>query len=195
MGYLKCDKCGGYYELKPGESLSDFEKCQCGGKLQYVENKDYKIEDPVKTENKEDSLKIKVLGLGVGSIVMLVPYMLFPGSLYVFMNWISLAVWVIAGLIAVYVLNGNLRKGIKNGFVIAALSGIVAIFTLVLTVPAKTTGLSFNLAYDFGFFLGDAILYIFTPAIFSIIGGILAVAIHTKTNKTQPKHVETPKGE
>jgi ribosomal protein L40E len=38
MGYLVCDKCGGYYELKPGESASDFEECSCGGKLRYAEN-------------------------------------------------------------------------------------------------------------------------------------------------------------
>jgi|GEM_PF-1375839 hypothetical protein len=39
MGYLKCNKCGGYYELQPGENPSDFSnKCQCGGKLEYVEN-------------------------------------------------------------------------------------------------------------------------------------------------------------
>lgn len=35
MGYLVCDECGGYYELKPGESAADFDKCDCGGKLKY----------------------------------------------------------------------------------------------------------------------------------------------------------------
>lgn len=38
MGYLVCDKCGGYYELKPGESIDDFQNCSCGGKLEFVEN-------------------------------------------------------------------------------------------------------------------------------------------------------------
>ncbi len=34
MSYLICDKCGGYYELKPGESPENFtDKCECGGKL------------------------------------------------------------------------------------------------------------------------------------------------------------------
>jgi hypothetical protein len=37
MGYLICEKCGGYYELQKGESLSDFDCCQCGGKLEYYE--------------------------------------------------------------------------------------------------------------------------------------------------------------
>ncbi len=33
MGYLRCEKCGGYYELQEGESPEDFEECECGGKL------------------------------------------------------------------------------------------------------------------------------------------------------------------
>ena len=32
-GYLKCEKCSGYYKLQKGESLEDFEVCECGGKL------------------------------------------------------------------------------------------------------------------------------------------------------------------
>jgi zinc-ribbon domain len=36
MGYLVCDDCGGYYELKEGESIDDFEGCSCGGKFKYV---------------------------------------------------------------------------------------------------------------------------------------------------------------
>jgi DNA-directed RNA polymerase subunit M/transcription elongation factor TFIIS len=38
MGYLVCNKCGGTYELQEGESLDDFENCECGGKLEYVED-------------------------------------------------------------------------------------------------------------------------------------------------------------
>ena len=41
MGYLKCEKCGGYYELQDGESPADFEDiCECGGQLNYVQNLD-----------------------------------------------------------------------------------------------------------------------------------------------------------
>ena len=39
MSYLVCDKCGGYYELQPGESPDDFtDKCECGGKLRCVQD-------------------------------------------------------------------------------------------------------------------------------------------------------------
>jgi len=34
-GYLVCERCAGYYELQEGDSLDDFESCQCGGKLKY----------------------------------------------------------------------------------------------------------------------------------------------------------------
>jgi hypothetical protein len=38
MPYLVCEKCGGYYELKEGESPQDFEDtCPCGGNLLYVD--------------------------------------------------------------------------------------------------------------------------------------------------------------
>lgn len=40
MGYLVCKECNGYYELDEGESLLDFESCQCGGELTYVETLD-----------------------------------------------------------------------------------------------------------------------------------------------------------
>ncbi len=34
VGYLICNKCEGYYELQPGESVEDFIlKCNCGGEL------------------------------------------------------------------------------------------------------------------------------------------------------------------
>ncbi len=40
MPYLVCNKCGGYYKLKEGESLKDFDECECGGSLSQVESLD-----------------------------------------------------------------------------------------------------------------------------------------------------------
>ncbi|WP_414469143.1 hypothetical protein [Methanobacterium sp. ACI-7] len=35
-GYLICNKCGGYYELKEGELPEDYDlNCECGGKIEY----------------------------------------------------------------------------------------------------------------------------------------------------------------
>jgi hypothetical protein len=38
MGYLVGEKCGGYYQLQKGESPEDFDNCQCGGKLRYIDD-------------------------------------------------------------------------------------------------------------------------------------------------------------
>jgi len=38
MGYLICEKCGGYYELQKDEFSDDFKTCECGGNLKEVEN-------------------------------------------------------------------------------------------------------------------------------------------------------------
>ncbi|MBZ2166518.1 DUF4013 domain-containing protein [Methanobacterium spitsbergense] len=37
--YLEYENCGGYYRLEDGESLEDFDACQCGGKLNYQQKK------------------------------------------------------------------------------------------------------------------------------------------------------------
>ncbi|WP_414470301.1 hypothetical protein [Methanobacterium sp. ACI-7] len=38
MPYLVCKKCNGYYELQKGESVNDFEECECGGTLKQVDH-------------------------------------------------------------------------------------------------------------------------------------------------------------
>jgi hypothetical protein len=37
-GFLICVECNGYYELHEGESLKDFECCECGGTLKFNKN-------------------------------------------------------------------------------------------------------------------------------------------------------------
>lgn len=51
MGYLVCEKCGGYYELQENESINDFQSCECGGKLKYVKNLNQLNSEPNKHEN------------------------------------------------------------------------------------------------------------------------------------------------
>lgn len=47
MNYLICENCGGYYHLMEGESLSDFESCDCGGKLYLLEyGEDGQLQSP-----------------------------------------------------------------------------------------------------------------------------------------------------
>lgn len=40
-GYLICNTCLGYYKLKENESPEDFNRCECGSPLEYVENIDH----------------------------------------------------------------------------------------------------------------------------------------------------------
>jgi hypothetical protein len=35
MSYLICEECGKYYELNEGKSSFSYDKCECGGKLNY----------------------------------------------------------------------------------------------------------------------------------------------------------------
>lgn len=45
MAHLICEKCGGHYELKEGESPDDFVSCQCGGSLKYVQDFNMHFDD------------------------------------------------------------------------------------------------------------------------------------------------------
>jgi hypothetical protein len=38
VSHLVCEKCGGLYKLKEGESPDDFVSCDCGGNLKYIQN-------------------------------------------------------------------------------------------------------------------------------------------------------------
>lgn len=47
MNYLVCEICGGYYHLVEGESISDYDSCQCGGKLYLLEyGEDGELQSP-----------------------------------------------------------------------------------------------------------------------------------------------------
>jgi hypothetical protein len=73
MGYLVCKDCGYYYELKPGETANNFDKCQCGGKLIYRKHLNSAIDDfneppaekGFKAKLSLNSKMIKPLGLGL----------------------------------------------------------------------------------------------------------------------------------
>jgi len=53
-GYLVCNDCGGYYELKPEESPQDFVACECGGKLKHTKKLDTIPEDTEESDNKSN---------------------------------------------------------------------------------------------------------------------------------------------
>ena len=56
-GYLVCHKCGGYYELQPGEFPSDFDStCDCGGILKFHNNLDNDYD-----ENKKPKIETSIV--------------------------------------------------------------------------------------------------------------------------------------
>ncbi len=77
MGYLVCNKCGGYYMLRAGESPDDFKsKCECGGRLEYFK----RLSDPLnksQTSSRESSDKtwnkyfipLMLIMVGIESII------------------------------------------------------------------------------------------------------------------------------
>jgi hypothetical protein len=87
MAYIVCEKCGGYYELKEGESPDDFDSCACGGNLKYVPNfnpnvdieSNQFVEDNiadvskknVRLENNNRNLKIILISIGLATITIL----------------------------------------------------------------------------------------------------------------------------
>lgn len=183
LGYLKCDKCGKYYELQKEESLEDFEKCDCGGHLTFTEQIDQPETRKGNIKVKPNVLESKIISVGIGTIIMLIPYLLFSGP-SVFGQGLSFILWVIGGFIASFILGGKLKNGVLNGFLVAFLSGIVAIIFLLVPLNLLVNPLiGFNMATDFGILLGGAIMYIFVTAVFSVIGGILGVYSRSKLNK------------
>jgi hypothetical protein len=78
-GYLECEKCGGYYELQPGESPEDFEECECGGNLKFSKvsplndkSENIKFEKQSFRENLKSSLNKKRNLMLIGILALII---------------------------------------------------------------------------------------------------------------------------
>jgi hypothetical protein len=66
-GYLVCNKCGAYYELKEGESPDDFtDECDCGGKLQHKKS----LKTPMKFSIDKKVLLIGIITTVIGVVMI-----------------------------------------------------------------------------------------------------------------------------
>jgi len=102
VSFLVCKKCGGIYELQPGESPTDFDKCQCGGKLEYSAfSSNLK---PAKNQLKY----ALILGIVIGFISSFLLKMVVLGVLA-------------SGFVAAYRFGGTLKDGLKSGFITGAI--------------------------------------------------------------------------
>lgn len=175
MPYIYCEKCGGYYQLAEGESLEDFEICQCGGDLVYREN----LEEIFEENSEEHMLPnpgwMRVIGVVIGSIIMIVPYFIFspyPQSVpSVFNTNITFLIWIIAGFSSSIISNAKLSTGVSNGLIIASISAFIAVYLFFGVISNYFTSASFY--YNLGNYLGYALTFTGTSAIFSILGGLI----------------------
>jgi len=85
MGYLQCQKCGGYYELQEGEKANDYDYCQCGGELKYHLSYDdlRKSDSPtnVEGETKKSSNKGLIIVLLIGGLFLFLIFIIIPALL------------------------------------------------------------------------------------------------------------------
>ncbi len=184
MGYLNCKKCGGYYELQEGESPKDFDKCQCGGDLEYIEN----IDDSSLLKKKLSSKNIiRISGILFGASIMLIPYYLYSptptptSTSFVLINIDSFILWVTGGLTAAFIASGKVINGASNGLYAAIISGLIVIiiYYLLLTNNFNNQSPLNNIAL----FAVLGVVYILIPGIFSIIGGLIGISIRKALNK------------
>jgi H+/Cl- antiporter ClcA len=169
MGYLICDKCGGHYELKSGESPEDFVKCECGGALEYVENLDNVVPSESLGEKAsifpdlKDILSLRAIF--IGSIVVLILAIIITEILSKDVN--QFASWndgflinnfmhsdpqdslyipfaFIGALVTGYFAGRNPIKGIFNGVIAGLIATIIAYIVYKLIYPDYTGGALIN---------------------------------------------------
>lgn len=127
MGYLFCKKCGGYYELQPGEFPKNFHLCQCGGELVYKKNLDDKTDGfNVPDEERSSWIKlpsnsnmIKTLGIGLVFIFgLLLKFHVFNFVIYYFMrsnsNFLFSSPMYVIGLIALGFILSYLSRFVRS---------------------------------------------------------------------------------
>lgn len=165
MSYLVCDKCGGHYELQPGEKAENFDlKCECGGKLKHKES--------IESENqsrfeKSSNIFRRIIGISSGAIIIIIIsvllnlelvrfWVLNSGSPLFLAYFLTL---VFAGGLVVFIARGNYRDGIYNCAAAGLIGGTVASI------------LNGYMPSSFGFFV------IQMSFLFSFLGGLIVIVM------------------
>jgi hypothetical protein len=182
--YLKCEKCGGYYEPHTGESPEDFEECECGGKLEYIEieeSKNYDITENEANDNvNHDKIKWRLVGIGaISSIIIylipLLPLILLNYTYFgdgIIITWsLAFLAPLIGGFLASYTCRGcGYKYGIMNSIMAIFVYNIVIFLLMYFYL---------NIGIDFG-------LYLFIPVfteVLGIISGVLGIFLKNRFNK------------
>ena len=183
MGYLICDKCEGYYKLKPGESPEDFlRRCNCGGYLNYslslvLEKKDHTY------KKKLTIIDPRIARLTLGVLIVLIPNYFYNYCLFFAFSGVPL---VLGGFISSLFSEGNLKEGLLNGARVGLFSLILyflAAFLLYITNLDKTF-----ISFDRGVIVLSALLMVLLTSAGGLLGNITRrLLIRDETQK----HVET----
>lgn len=189
MGYLICEKCEGYYQLQEKEDPEDFESCECGGKLIFVENLiDYYGENLDESLIKKDSEQI----LESDSANVKLPVLKLINLKALFLGgviWVALdallygvSTYSISGLALVSLVAAQLFAGMTTGYISGRLykSGILNSFIVGIFFAAVLFLLRSNPSMILIVILAFSVLL-------TIIGGVSGVFIFGKTEKTNKK--------
>ncbi len=171
--YIVCEDCGGYYKLKKEESLDDFEKCHCGGNLQYAK-KYFKLanadESPISGKSLKNTLIIIILGLLAVAAVIVAPI---SNSIIRLILMLPL-LFFLPGYSIAKVLFNDLSR-----------------FKLIISSILLSTALTFLLSLVFSSFLKVSQ----TICILALAGLtiILTIVSYIKTPKSAPSTIKHPK--
>ena len=105
MPYLICRKCKGYYELQKDESLEDFESCICNGKLEYVENVNFKLVHDGNIKNQRNYKIIFILSTVAITVTVLIFLYLYSSITLIIHYSVPLAILLIVLMNLRFILN------------------------------------------------------------------------------------------
>jgi hypothetical protein len=142
MSYLICKECGKYYELQEGKSSFNYERCPCGGKLNYVDSvKESKNAGYPKTQNpKSKGIKWFAVLIGFGFLIISLIVTVFalfgtnvpqnasdiPIKLLTEFAVIAIFLTIISGLTASYISKSiEYKDGIINGCLVGVIMGVL----------------------------------------------------------------------
>jgi len=170
VGYLKCDECGGYYELQDGESIDDFDGCECGGKYKEINShikEDESKSDSISLENEKINWKYCIIGAALVVVLALVLKMFEYGA------FIGM---FIPGIIVGYLVNNGYKNGAKNGIITGIIGGFILGILQITFDPILSPLLIHGLSVIFVFALFTAVF----SAILDAVGGIIGALIRDK---------------
>jgi hypothetical protein len=107
-GYLVCDNCQGFYELKPGEKVEDFNRdCDCGGTLEYFKQSPYTHDNITEQE---------------------------PTSTLAYIGYVSIIFFTLAAIIIGIILYQRGGSDKQHGILILIISSVLVLPVLIISM-------------------------------------------------------------